>query len=143
MPTFLPGRRLVKSSKVEACIICDDVPCSCYAKKKTPGPRPKMPKDRTRSSAVIMCGPQPPTDGDLAVVEEFKQELRNRFKPKATAATAQPEMDFETAQAIRNLADAGLLTDAARAKYRDVIAPRATGDTDRRLADWRKRNGLA
>lgn len=124
----------MKHSKVEACIICEDTPCSCYAKKKP------VKKAQAPGAAVF------PKPSQLqAKVDEIigaPPVVRNWGK---TASQPQPDMglDFETAQAIRNLADAGLLTDATKAKYRDVIAPRATGDTDRRLADWRKRNDLA
>jgi hypothetical protein len=124
----------VKSSKVEACIICDDIPCSCDTKKSKP---------RVKKTRAILCGPAAPTAEDLKVVEEFGQLLRNRFANTKKAEAPSSGLDFETEQAIRNLANAGLITDVDKVKYRNVISPRPSNEIDRRLADWRKRNALA
>lgn len=122
----------MKHSKVEACMICEEVPCVCYVKK---------PKSRSRKKDIL-CGPAAPIRADLTAVEEFKQELRTRFKGAKKTEVPDLGFDFETAQAIRNLANAELLTDVDQVKYRNVISPVPTTEVDRRLADWKKRNAL-
>jgi hypothetical protein len=92
------------------CIICEDVPCTCYAKKKAP--------------------------------KKIAPPEVNRNWGKTESPPIDDGFGFEMDQAIRNLDSAGLLTDVDRSKYRDILNPRPNNDTDRQLADWRKRNGL-
>lgn len=123
----------MKSSKVEECIICGEVPCICYVKK---------PKPRAKKSSIL-CGPVAPAASDLAVVAEFEQQLHTRFQNAKKTGVPDSGLDFDTEQAVRNLANAGMLTDVDLVKYRHVITSVPSPDVDRRLADWRKRNGLA
>lgn len=115
----------MKHSKVEACIICDDVPCSCYAKK--PKPRARKPVSATQDFVNEIVGAPP-------IVRDWGKAKK--------AEAPDSGLDFETEQAIRNLADAGLLTETDKARYRNVIKPTPSPEVDRRLADWKKRNDL-
>lgn len=99
-------------------MICDDVPCSCYGTKKKRKLTPKQPVET-----------QPPVQ-------------RASFTGAKKEEVASTGLDFETEQAIRNLNNAGLLSATDQAKYRQAVQPVPSTDTDRRLADWRKRNDL-
>ncbi len=122
----------MKHSKVEACIICEMTPCTCYAKKKAP-------KKREYPGTKVFPNPS----ALQATVDEIigaPPIVRNWGK--TTSEPVDSGLDFEMDQAIRNLDNAGMLTDVDRAKHRDILNPRPDNDTDRQLADWRKRNGM-
>lgn len=120
----------MKHSKVEACIICEETPCTCYAKKKAPKKYP---------GTKVFANPSA-LQAKVNEIVGAPPIIRDWGKP---SADAEPALDFEVGQAIRNLGNAGLLTDVDRVKYRDILSPTPSNETDRRLADWRKRNGLA
>lgn len=159
---------MARQSKVEACMFCSSLPCVCNVKpKKRPAPKPKA-KLRSRASEAAKPAPIQPErceNSGMAVEACHRTDIcdchdhpelntirgqnildtvqptpeRKRFRAPDKTAT-KPEVDFETAEAIRNLDAAGMLSETDQAKYSRVLKPLLPSDVERRLMEWRKRN---
>lgn len=143
---------MARVSKVETCLICDQVPCECSAgsKKKTPAkprridgqggealkverqrdeaspvPRPGSARDRMKAAAAAAPKPKPGT------VRTSPTEAR--VKPPQPPPSPDPNLVF--ASALRNLAP--ILHSEELERYKMILGAAPT--MTERAAAWRAR----
>lgn len=117
---------MARTSKVEACIFCEKLPCECNASAK-PKAAPK--KRQSQKTETVK------TDSD-PFTEQSKQP--NRFKKQVKEAPELPQEQLELHQAIRNLED--LLSSQEKMRQAHILNPTRPVEIDRRLVEWRDRN---
>ena len=111
---------MAKLSKVEACLFCGNLPCTCNAKPKAVA-RPKATKAAPFKQDIPKSEPRAKFARDAGAVDDDKIGL-----------------DYDLVAAIRNLAP--ILHPIDRRKYSHVTRPIYAGDYERRALEWRKRN---
>lgn len=124
------GARLLvaRKSKVEACIFCGNLPCTCgTAVKKQAAPRVSKTATATASSKPV----DEPFDTSL--------RPRNRFKKHVEQAKEEAESQeiLELHQAIRNLEP--LLSTSEKRRWSNVLYPPLPPAVGKRLSEWRER----
>lgn len=136
----------MRKQQEELCMICGALPCECNPKKakkagtpratkskdKAPDPKPAMLERMRQASASSRPVAQPtvaptrPADDALGYAHPSN--------PRPAESKGPPEVDAETAQAIRNLET--LLSDETKRQYSSILAPLSP---DERAAQWKSR----
>lgn len=123
---------MARTSKVDACLICGEVPCVC-GKPSKPAPKPRTPK---KDSPVPVASPR--VDAIEAMRARASTEVRAPVVfPKAPPARKVPEEDTEFRNALAALAP--LLHPEELTKYAALLPKPETRVVSQRAADWRSR----
>lgn len=112
---------MAKINRVEACIFCGDVPCTCNG----PVVKVKTPRKKAESKPVKQ------TDLDFTTVEIPTE----RPKFKSVDPTPEPERDLSLEEALRNLLP--ILASQERTRVQRLLARPYPKDVDMRLARWK------
>lgn len=122
-----------RSSKVEPCMLCGQMPCECGAKKQPP-------KKSTRRIRHVEDVQLPDTKADMRAAMRI---AANKPKPEPPPApptnwekliTRSDESQAEMEDAIRVLLDADILHPDEQEKYRHLIP------VEDRAKAWKERN---
>lgn len=112
-----------------ACMFCENNPCTCDdapVKKSRAKSKPQR-----ETSPVVKSSP---------TTDPFAVTQRDKF---ADMVDEQAQVDPDVLNlhtAIRNLADADMLSADTRTWHRSIISPPLSADVERRLLDWRSRH---
>lgn len=117
---------MARTSKVEACIFCEKLPCECNAPAK-PKARPK--KLQPKKTETVKADSDP--FGELS-----KQP--NRFKKQIKEDIEPTQDELELIQAMRNVAP--LMHNEQKRRYPDVYFPALPVDVDKRLVEWKDKH---
>lgn len=128
---------MARTNKVEACIFCGSLPCTCNKSDKparTPKPKAKdtgtKPKSRFKPGAPPAMPTHTPTPEPQTPSTRFSVEEE---------VESQEELEFK--QAVKNLAP--ILKDIERARYKHIINPTKSAKIERRLIEWREHRAEA
>lgn len=121
-----------KSSKVEPCMLCGELPCEC-------GPRKTPPKKSNRRIRHVEDVPLPETKADMRAAMKIAAKDKPPPPPEIPSnwerlITRSDQSQAEMDDAIRVLLDADILHPDEQEKYRHLIP------IEDRAKSWRERN---
>lgn len=128
---------MTRENRVVECLFCGHAPCTCNTKSSLLRP-PKVTQALSpdRKSRFVKSDVEPTP---IAPPEPVKpQPLQTRFTPADELGKSQSELALETA--IRNLSP--ILSAQEKLKYQAIVQPLMKAPVERRLIDWRERNGI-
>lgn len=119
-----------RKNKIQPCIFCGQAPCGCGSKAEKKLVTKKKPKSNK--------APVTPITDETSTWEPPKEEAVNRFK-NIEEEKIKTEDDLIFEEAIRNLEP--ILTYKDKKKYEHILNPPIPAAVERKLIDWRERNG--
>jgi hypothetical protein len=123
---------MARVDKVQPCIFCGGVPCECPG-TKAPARKKLAPKTERLAESV------PPVQSPEGDDSWLPTETVSRFKKTEDSTPGLTEDDLILRDALRALEP--ILSANDKRKYHDVIHPQLRTETERKLVEWRQRNG--